>query len=69
MATRRVNGWEGADGKLYVLGDEAVGMGNPPSDPVWQAANPGAGRYPMRQVAVDLEVDAEGAEIGRTLAV
>ena len=46
MASRR--GWKGEDGTIYDDYDRRiVGYGDPPSDPVWQAANPGAGRFPM----------------------
>jgi len=52
MASRR--GWRGEDGTIYDDYDRRiVGYGDPPSDPVWQAANPGAGRFPMLAIKVD----------------
>lgn len=53
-------GWKGFNDDLYTMTDpRLVGMGSPPSDPVWQLANPGSGRALMRQVAIEVGKDGD----------
>lgn len=57
--------WKGLDGKLYrrlPVDDLLVGYGNPPSDPKFQADNPGAGRVPLREALAE-EIVGEDGEV------
>ncbi len=57
-------GWKGFNDDLYTMNDpRLLGSGSPPSDPIWQIANPGSGRAVMRQVVIEVAKNGSITEV------
>lgn len=56
-------GFKGVDGTVYRVGDaRLVGYGNPPNDPEYARANPGAGHIPLQRCLVTIDKDGNVTE-------
>jgi len=69
MSKTVVAGYKDTQGGLHIMGEELLGMGNPPSCPIWQAKNPGMGRRLCKEIIIELTLNNDGIETGRSEVV